>query len=115
MIWTDALALREFERRGWLYPDEVTLVYRTYCDRRTAMLERRVELARLEAEAWRAVESEKDCAWAENSEGGWDSLCGLSFELTSGTPQSNGMAYCCYCGGSLEQIEYADEAEGGSR
>lgn len=111
MIWTDVIEMHEFEQRGWLYtvpPDEIALVY---CDRRTAMLERRVELARLEGEAWRAMLSEKECVWAEDCDGGWETLCGGQFELTSGTPQSNGMAYCCYCGGSLEQIEYTDEAE----
>lgn len=51
MIWTDLIEMHEFERRGWLYPDEVTLVYRTDCDRRTARLERRVELERHRTDA----------------------------------------------------------------
>lgn len=170
MIWTDLIEMHEFERRGWLYPDEVTLVYRTDCDRRTARLERRVELERHRTDAVyflalrcsieddadrrrlsldelvygnvramhelvalrveldklraRVVDSDlergrisqqaaemKACVWAEDCDGGWETLCGGQFELTSGTPQSNGMAYCCYCGGSLKQIEYTGEAE----
>lgn len=51
MIWTRSIELREFERRGWLYPDEVTLIYRTDCARRTARLERRVELERHRTDA----------------------------------------------------------------
>lgn len=46
MIWTDAIELCEFERRGWLYPDELSLIYRADCARRTARLERRVQLER---------------------------------------------------------------------
>lgn len=149
--WTETIALLDFELRGWLYPDEISLVYRTDSDRRTAMLERRVELARLEGEAWeelafeiaydrervrivnRAYEAAlrvcpphatdeaeraadaatmKACAWAQEPDGGpWQTSCGNEFELIDGTPRDNGMAYCCYCGGSLEQIEYTDEAE----
>lgn len=52
MIWTDVIEMHEFERFGWLYPEEIRLVYRIDSDRRTAMLTRRVELARMEAEAW---------------------------------------------------------------
>lgn len=116
MIWTDAIELHGFERLScfspdWLSPDWLSTFFPTDSDRRTAMLTRRVELARLEAEAWEAMLREKECAWVENSDGGWETLCGGQFELTSGTPQSNGMAYCCYCGGSLDQIEYTDEAE----
>lgn len=126
MIWTDAIELHEFERLGWLSPGWHLIFCRTDSDRRTVLLERRVELARLEAEAWgvrvvilalercrisQQIAEMKVCVWAEDCDGGWETLCGGQFELTSGTPQSNGMAYCCYCGGSLVQIEYTDEAE----
>lgn len=186
MIWTDAIELCEFERRGWLYPDELSLIYRTDCARRTALLARRVQLerhrtlalwhvfagargdgrytatldelvygnaramhelvalrveldklrarvydfsvdqhvrcrtdvlwryrlrlARLEAEAWRELVRERECAWAKDSDGNWDTLCGHCFVLESGTPRDNDMEFCCYCGGSLEQVEYIDEA-----
>lgn len=46
MTWTHAIELRAFEVRGWLYPDEISLVYRTDCNRRCAMLARRVEIER---------------------------------------------------------------------
>lgn len=119
MTWTDAIRLRWFEEYPppttsslWVLDSEdQAAVLFTLVDRLTALLTRRVELALLEAEAWEAMLREKECAWVENSDGGWETLCGGQFELTSGTPQSNGMAYCCYCGGSLEQIEYTDEAE----
>lgn len=51
MTWTRSIALLDFEIRGWLYPDEHTLAHVTDCNRRTAMLERRVALARMEAAA----------------------------------------------------------------
>lgn len=51
MTWAHAIELREFELRGWLFPDEHTLAHVTDCNRRTAMLERRVALARMEAAA----------------------------------------------------------------
>ncbi|MCB1008637.1 MAG: hypothetical protein KDB94_07065 [Acidobacteria bacterium] len=55
MTWTRSIDLREFELRGWLFPDEYTLAHVTDCNRRTAMLERRVELARMEASALRTM------------------------------------------------------------
>lgn len=55
MTWARAIELHEFELRGWLYPHELSLIYPTDCDRRIAMLERRVALARMEARAWEAL------------------------------------------------------------
>lgn len=51
MTWERVIELRAFELRGWLYPDELSLIYHTDSDRRVAMLERRVALARVEAAA----------------------------------------------------------------
>lgn len=53
MTWARSIELLDFEVRGWLYPDELSLIYRTDCSRRTALLERRLELARLESAEWR--------------------------------------------------------------
>lgn len=55
MTWSRAIELREFERRGWICADEHSLIYVTDCNRRTAMLERRVDLALMGAAAWRAL------------------------------------------------------------
>jgi len=51
MIWTDAIRLRWFEEHPPPTINE-TSVFLTLVDRLTALLTRRVELARLEAEAW---------------------------------------------------------------
>jgi len=31
----------------------------------------------------------------------WDTGCGNTFHLEDGTPGSNGMRFCCFCGGRL--------------
>jgi len=31
----------------------------------------------------------------------WDTGCGNTFHLEDGTPGSNGMRFCCFCGGKL--------------
>ena len=43
------------------------------------------------------------CGWTDNSgEGDWDTGCGNCFTLNDGTPEENGMHFCCYCGKPLE-------------
>jgi len=53
MIWTDVIEMHEFEGLAWPPPGWHPILRRIDCDRRTAMLERRVELARLESAALR--------------------------------------------------------------
>ena len=54
----------------------------------------------------------KVCLWIQDSEGAWETQCGQTFEVTSGTPSENGFKFCFYCGGELEQVEYADDDGG---
>ena len=48
----------------------------------------------------------KLCRWSEDRNGNWETKCG---ELTQGTPKTNKMAFCCYCGGKLIEVAYAKE------
>lgn len=48
------------------------------------------------------------CIWSETTDGQWSTDCGHLFELAADTPRENKMAYCCYCGGRLEQVSFAD-------
>lgn len=51
------------------------------------------------------------CTWS-NSENAidedvdthWLTSCGEDFLLNEGTPDSNGMDYCCYCGKTIDQL-----------
>jgi hypothetical protein len=39
------------------------------------------------------------CDWTENeAHGGWEAACGLAWQFTTGTPESNGLWHCPRCG-----------------
>jgi hypothetical protein len=44
-----------------------------------------------------------DCAWAADDDA-WQTSCGQSFLIIEGTPNENGMRFCCYCGGPLNEV-----------
>lgn len=46
------------------------------------------------------------CDWKEDEEGAWHTGCDGMFEINEGTPMLNDMAFCCYCGKPLNQIDY---------
>jgi hypothetical protein len=51
------------------------------------------------------------CIWAQDGEGedAWDTGCRNRFMLTEGTPSDNRMAFCCYCGKTIEEHIYTEE------
>ena len=51
------------------------------------------------------------CKWTEDDCGVWETDCGHLYEINEGTPKSNEMRFCCYCGGALVQLEYEEEEE----
>ena len=55
----------------------------------------------------------KDCHWAHNEEGYWETTCGDIFEVTEGTPSENNMRFCCYCGKRLVEVEIAEAEDHG--
>ena len=48
-----------------------------------------------------------ECSWSDDGdeEGNYETACGRLFSLTEGTPEENGMRFCCYCGGLLKAGE----------
>lgn len=52
-----------------------------------------------------------NCIWAQDGDGEqeWDTSCRKRFTLNEGTPKENRMAFCCYCGGALEERVAAEE------
>ena len=51
-----------------------------------------------------------ECGWTRTpsiieDEDTWTTLCGNVWMFEEGTPQDNGMKFCCYCGRPLVQIE----------
>lgn len=63
-----------------------------------------------EVDRLKSDESVHACVWAEDQEGNWDTKCGDKYCLTTGTPFENGMQWCCYCGGSLLEELYGEQA-----
>jgi hypothetical protein len=51
------------------------------------------------------------CVWKENSDGAWETGCTNTFEVTAGTPASNNMKFCCYCGEKLKEEAHQCDAE----
>jgi len=43
------------------------------------------------------------CAWREEC-GVWATDCNREFVINDGTPKSNDMKYCCYCGKLIEEF-----------
>lgn len=68
------------------------------------------QIKKLQAEVERLKSDESACVWAEDQEGNWDTKCGDKHYLTAGTPFENGMHWCCYCGGSLLEELYGEQA-----
>jgi hypothetical protein len=51
-----------------------------------------------------------ECGWTRTpsiieDEDTWTTLCGNVWMFEEGTPQDNGMKFCCYCGRPIVQIE----------
>ena len=44
------------------------------------------------------------CNWWEE-DGAWTTGCARRFVLEAGTPSDNSMAYCCYCGSVIKEVE----------
>ncbi len=51
------------------------------------------------------------CHWTQDEDGNWETECGNKFCFIDGIPTSNGLRFCCYCGGALIQIIRAEETE----
>ena len=50
-----------------------------------------------------------ECLWEQDSDGNWFTACNNGFIIGDGTPSSNGMKYCCYCGKELREVPYVEE------
>ena len=59
----------------------------------------------------------EDCHWVQDSDwensGDYYTSCGEAFSLCEGTPEENGLRFCCYCGKELIQILTEEEEENG--
>lgn len=55
-------------------------------------------------EAWQAAIPDP-CEWLQDEwDNSYDTSCGNKYEIIDGTPEDNGMKFCTYCGGKLEQV-----------
>ena len=41
------------------------------------------------------------CIWTQDSDGPWNTSCGVTWEFTDGGPAENGAHFCHHCGGVL--------------
>lgn len=48
-----------------------------------------------------------DCIWEldDPEDDTWGTQCGHYFSLNEGTPTDNRMAFCCYCGKPIREIQ----------
>lgn len=46
----------------------------------------------------------RSCNWWEE-DGAWTTGCANRFVLEAGTPSDNSMAFCCYCGSVIKEVE----------
>ena len=54
------------------------------------------------------------CQWREDFDGNYDTDCKQSFCMIDGTPEENGMRFCCYCGKPLTAVKCREaELSGG--
>lgn len=74
------------------------------------MMWEKIEALQAEVERLKSNESVPACIWTEDQEGNWDTKCGDKHYLTAGTPFENSMHWCCYCGGSLLEELYGEQA-----
>lgn len=52
------------------------------------------------------------CGWTYDTDGYcWDTDCKNTFVIDDGTPEDNGMRFCCFCGGEIKQEEDTDESQ----
>ena len=53
------------------------------------------------------------CLWsrADDDTDTWETACRHAFTIIDGTPSDNSMAFCCYCGRTLEQEIGGSDAE----
>jgi hypothetical protein len=51
------------------------------------------------------------CTWSQEDEDSdsWNTSCGHIFRLDEGSPEDNGMKFCCYCGGTVTSERGVDE------
>jgi len=48
-------------------------------------------------------QSERYCLWIEDDDGVYQTSCLHSFEIMNGTPETNGIKFCPYCGKLIRQ------------
>lgn len=54
---------------------------------------------------------EKYCIWMQDSDGVWNTSCGVSFEFNDGGPWANNFCFCHKCGHELAPTYFHEEQE----
>lgn len=49
------------------------------------------------------------CIWTQDSDGPWNTSCGVTWEFVGGGPAENGAHFCHHCGGVLMAAPFADD------
>lgn len=54
-------------------------------------------------EAWtpHGIKREGECVWVQDSDGPWNTSCGITWEFNEGGPNENNAHFCHHCGGAL--------------
>lgn len=51
---------------------------------------------------------DETCTWTKDPDGYWATDCGEAFEIAAGSPDQNGLRYCCFCGLPLVEVIVSD-------
>ena len=57
----------------------------------------------------------KECEWREDSDGIWQTGCGMEFVFIDSGPKENRLLFCCYCGKSLRSKSASDVTDDSGR
>lgn len=81
----------------WLYDNDILHPTKVSEDLRAAL-----------AQQAEPVQQVKTCAWRDNFDAIYETECGNLHIIDDGSPEDNGMRYCCYCGKELKHEPRAD-------
>lgn len=57
------------------------------------------------------AEKNGDCVWMQDSDGPWNTSCGVTWEFTDGGPSDNNTNFCHHCGGRILPMAHEDIPE----
>ena len=60
-------------------------------------------------EMWQEAIRQNMCNWTEDSDGTWNTSCGVMWQFSDGGPAENNARFCHHCGGHLAALPFSDD------